>query len=42
MLAELRVVVQVERNIAAAAKAAIDLAAVTARLKPCPFKTNSN
>src|SRR5208282_195960 len=26
----------------AAAKAAIDFAVVTARLKPCPFKTNSN
>jgi hypothetical protein len=36
------VVVQFERNIPAAAKAAIDFAAFTARLKPCPFKTNSN
>jgi hypothetical protein len=37
-----RVVGQFERHIPPAAKAAIDFAAVAARLKPCPFKTNSN
>jgi len=30
------------RLVAPAAKAAIDFAAVAARLKPCPFKANSN
>jgi hypothetical protein len=33
---------QFERNIPSAAKAAVDFATLTARLKPCPFKTNSN
>jgi hypothetical protein len=33
---------QFERSIPAAAEAAIDFAAVTARLKPCPFKADSN
>src|ERR1019366_5030734 len=32
------VVGQIERHIPPAAKAAIDFAAVTARVKPCPFK----
>jgi hypothetical protein len=31
-----------ERRIPSAAKAAIDFAQLTARLKPRPFKTNSN
>jgi hypothetical protein len=33
---------QFEKQIPSAAEAAIDLAALTARLKPRPFKTNSN
>jgi len=40
--ARLRILVpgQFGRRISPAAKAAIDLAAVGARLKPCPFKAN--
>jgi hypothetical protein len=33
---------QFEKYIPSAAKAAIDFAALTARLKPRPFKANSN
>jgi hypothetical protein len=33
---------QLEKHIPAAAKAAIDCEAFTARLKPRPFKTDSN
>jgi hypothetical protein len=37
-----RVVDQFEKYIPSAAKAATDFAALTARLKPLPFKANSN
>jgi hypothetical protein len=36
------VVDQFEKHVPAAAKAAIDFEAFTERLKPRPFKTNSN
>jgi hypothetical protein len=39
---EKSVVSQFQKHLSPAAKAAVDLVALTARLKPRPFKTNSN